>query len=193
MKKIARIFLLLLLIYLVYVIPFKQLEGFKKKKKRGSSSNSSSSSSNSSSSSSNSNSNSNSSSSSSSNSSSKSNRCNYKMWGDKQKSENPIDAAICKFSQCERAWPEQTKSCSSSEKLYEDSHPCMETDYCKNCKKCEDKNATDMMGEIDCSECPHAGTKEVPPEIVVGVAAGIFVVAGLCLVFVILKSRKNDD
>ena len=79
----------------------------------------------------------------------------------------------------------------------------METDYCKNCKKCEDKGATDMMGEIDCSECPHAGEKTdkksvtIPAHIVkiILIVAAVLVVvgAGAGAVYKIKNSRTQSD
>jgi hypothetical protein len=82
----------------------------------------------------------------------------------------------------------------------------METDYCKNCKKCEDKGATDMMGEIDCSECPHLGeiiddssdTNEEDVKIiliVLGILAAVLVVvgAGAGAVYKIKNSRTQSD
>jgi len=88
------------------------------------------------------------------------------------------DINACEYSQCLRPYSSAIKGCvgegggKGQENIYNEKiNPCMNTDFCKNCKKCFDDNKNkdkiplDDGTLFDCKKCLHNGRKENPSRI----------------------------
>ena len=83
---------------------------------------------------------------------------------------------ICEYSQCLRPYGKEEKGCVSAKKnnenIYTKKNPCMEIDFCKNCKRCYDERSNDHKNDkrilkedgnfFDCKKCLHNGKKKPP-------------------------------
>jgi hypothetical protein len=95
--------------------------------------------------------------------------CNFSFYGAEPRNNS------CEYSQCLRPYVRANKGCvgeggeQGQEDIYNETiNPCMNIDFCKNCKKCyddsknKDKIPLDDGTLFDCKKCLHNGRKEKP-------------------------------
>jgi hypothetical protein len=95
--------------------------------------------------------------------------CKFSFYGAEPRNNS------CEYSQCLRPYVRASKGCvgeggnQGQENIYNEKiNPCMNIDFCKNCKKCyddsknKDKIPLDDGTLFDCKKCLHIGRKEKP-------------------------------